>query len=60
MSNPVIVEEGIRLTPEQRRRRRGRSVAIAVSLAALVLLFYILTLAKLGGGVLAAKIMGSS
>jgi hypothetical protein len=60
MSNPVVVEDGIRLTPEQRRRRRGRSIAIAISLAVLVALFYVLTLAKLGGGVLAAKIMGSS
>ncbi len=39
-------EEGIVLTEEQKRRRRARSVAIALVLAALVLLFYIVTLIK--------------
>lgn len=59
-THPVIAEEGIRLSPEERRRRRARSVAIALALAGLVVLFYVVTLAKLGGGVLAAKIAGSS
>jgi hypothetical protein len=59
MSDPVIVER-IQLTPEERRRRRARSIAIALTLTGLVVLFYVLTLAKLGGGVLAAKIAGSS
>lgn len=45
-------EEGIRLTEEQRRRQRARSVAIAVALAALVLLFYLVTIVKLGPGVM--------
>jgi len=44
-------EEGIVLTDEQKRARRSRSVAIAVALAALVILFYIVTLVK-GPGVL--------
>ncbi len=34
------------------RRRRARSVAIALALAALVLLFYLVTIVKLGPGVL--------
>jgi uncharacterized membrane protein (DUF485 family) len=59
MNAPVVIER-IELTPEERRRRKARSVAIALTLAGLVVLFYVLTLAKLGGGVLAAKIMGSS
>jgi len=42
---------GIVLTEEQKRRRRARSIAIALSLAALVLLFYIVTLVK-GPGLL--------
>ncbi len=46
----VMVEDGIRLTEEERRRRRGRSIAIAVALAVLVALFYALTLVKFGGG----------
>lgn len=37
---------------EERQRRRGRSIAIAVALAALVVLFYLVTIVKLGPGVL--------
>lgn len=40
------------LTPEEQRRRRRRSLAIALTLAALVLLFYAITIAKLGPQVL--------
>jgi hypothetical protein len=40
------------LTPEALKRRRSRSIAIALALAALVLLFYVVTIAKLGPGVL--------
>src|SRR6202011_4458634 len=43
---------GIELSAEQQRRRRSRSVAIALTLGALVLLFYIVTIVKLGPGVL--------
>ena len=39
-------EDGIVLTEEQKRARRSRSIAIAVALAALVVLFYIVTLVK--------------
>jgi hypothetical protein len=45
-------EKGIVLTEEQKRRRRSRSVAIALALGALVLLFYAVTIIKLGPGVL--------
>ena len=38
----------IQLTPEEARRRRRRSIAIGLALAALVLFFYVLTIAKLG------------
>ena len=43
-------DDGIVLTAEQRRRRRARSVAIALVLGALVLLFYAVTLVKVGSG----------
>jgi hypothetical protein len=33
------------------RRRRSRSIAIALALAALVVLFYVATLVRLGGNV---------
>ena len=40
------------LTPEEQKRRRKRSLALALTLGALVLLFYVVTIAKLGPGVL--------
>jgi predicted nucleic acid-binding Zn ribbon protein len=45
-------KDGVRLTEEQRRRRRSRSIAIALVLAGLVLLFYVVTIVKLGPGIL--------
>ena len=46
------VEDGIVLTDEQKRRRRARSIAIGLALGALALLFYAVTIVKLGPGVL--------
>ena len=40
------------LTPEEARRRRARSIAIALALGFMVLLFYVVTIAKLGPQVL--------
>jgi hypothetical protein len=40
------------LSPEEQRRRRKRSLAIALALGALVILFYAITIAKLGPQVL--------
>ncbi len=45
-------EDGIQLDEEQRRRRRSRSLALGLVLAGLGLLFYVVTLAKLGPGVI--------
>jgi hypothetical protein len=45
-------QDGIVLTEEQKRRRRARSLAIGLALGALVLLFYVVTIVKLGPGVL--------
>jgi hypothetical protein len=39
-------------TPEELKRRRSRSIAIAVALGALALLFYVVTIAKMGPQVL--------
>lgn len=36
---------------ERRRRQRNRSIAIGLALAALVLLFYVATIVRLGGNV---------
>jgi hypothetical protein len=45
-------ENGFRPSEEQRRRQRGRSVAIAIVLGVMALLFYLVTIVKLGPGVL--------
>ncbi len=42
---------GLVLTEEQQRRRRARNVAIGVALFVLVVLFYLLTVFKMGGNV---------
>jgi hypothetical protein len=49
----AVTEDGVRLSEEQRRRRRSRSIAIALVLAALVAIFYVVTIVKLGGNVAA-------
>ncbi len=36
------------LSPEQLRRRRRRSIALGAALAALAVMFYFITMAKLG------------
>ena len=40
------------LTPEEQERRRKRSLALALTLGGLVLIFYVITIAKLGPGVM--------
>ncbi|MBL0404018.1 hypothetical protein JKG68_08590 [Microvirga aerilata] len=42
----------LRLTSEEQKRRRKRSLALALTLGVLVLLFYVVTIAKLGPDVL--------
>jgi hypothetical protein len=44
--------EGIILTPAQLKSRRQRNVAIGLAIGFFVLLFYVVTIAKLGPGVL--------
>lgn len=48
----TLPRPGIRLTEADLRRRRARSLAIALALGFLVLLFYAVTIAKLGPQVL--------
>lgn len=38
------------LTPEQARRRRTKNIALALALLALVVLFYIVSLVRMGAG----------
>jgi hypothetical protein len=43
------VIETVKLSDAQKKSRRNRNVALGVVLAALVILFYIMTLVKIGG-----------
>ncbi|NGX97466.1 MAG: CoxF protein [Candidatus Afipia apatlaquensis] len=45
-SNKKPQQQGIVLTPEQKKRQRERSIAIAVALGILVILFFAVTLVK--------------
>ena len=46
-------DDGIVLSPEQRKSRSQRNIAIGITIGFLVLLFYVVTIAKLGPGVIA-------
>ncbi|MFO1168080.1 MAG: hypothetical protein U1E19_08190 [Rhodoblastus sp.] len=41
-------ENGVVLTPEQQKARRQRNIAIGLAVALLCVLFYAVTIAKLG------------
>lgn len=45
-------DRGIEMTEAQKKARRSRSVAIGLALAALVVLFYVITLVKFGPAIL--------
>jgi len=45
-------DNGVKLTDKQKKNRRSRSIAIALVLAALVVLFYVVTIVKMGPDVL--------
>lgn len=44
----VVSDDFVRLTDRQKRARRSRSIAIAVALATLVIIFYIVTIVRIG------------
>lgn len=44
--------KGITLTPEQAKSRRQRNIAIGLAVGFFVLLFYVVTIVKLGPGVM--------
>jgi hypothetical protein len=43
--------DGVTLTPEQLKSRRQRNIAIGLAVGFFVLLFYAVTIAKLGPGI---------
>ncbi len=44
--------EGIRLTPEEKQRRDKRNRAIGIAVAGLCVLFYLITVFKMGPAIL--------
>ena len=42
--------ETVQLNDKQKKSRRGRNIALGVVLAALVVLFYVVTIIKIGNG----------
>jgi len=52
MPDDKNADDGVELTPEQKKMRRTRNIAIAVALAAFVAIIYAVTVAKLGVNVL--------
>jgi hypothetical protein len=44
--------KGVTLTPEQVKSRRARNIAIGLVVGALVVIFYAVTIVKLGPGVM--------
>lgn len=40
--------ETVKLTEKQKKARRGRNIALGIVLAALVVLFYVITMVKIG------------
>jgi hypothetical protein len=51
VEQPQNQEDGVVLTPEQAKSRRARNIAIGIAVALLAVLFYAVTLVKLGGAV---------
>ncbi len=52
LNAPDTPQTGVRLTPEQERKRRARNVAIGLAIGFFAILFYAITVVKLGPGVL--------
>lgn len=57
MSKKTANKDGVVMTAEQKRRQRNRSIAIALLLAGFVILFYVVTLVKLGPQVIMTRPM---
>jgi hypothetical protein len=51
VEQPQNQEDGVVLTPEQQKSRRARNIAIGITVALLAVLFYAVTVVKLGGAV---------
>lgn len=47
----LMSDKPVQLTDDEKQRRRRRSVALGLILTGLVVLFYVITIVKLGPGV---------
>jgi hypothetical protein len=47
-----FIPQNVSLTPAQQKSRRARNIAIGLALGLFALLFYVVTIVKLGPGVL--------
>jgi hypothetical protein len=47
-----FIRQDVTLTPAQQKNRRARNIAIGLALGLFALLFYVVTIVKLGPGVL--------
>ncbi len=52
MTDKTPAENGIRLTPAQVKARKMRNIAIALSLGVLVVIFWAMTIVRLGSTVM--------
>ena len=52
MNQKPANQDGVVLTPQQLRSRKARNVAIGLAVGFMVVLFYVVTIAKLGGNIL--------
>jgi len=52
MAPEIEDQPGFQLTPQQLKSRRQRNIAIGLAVGFFVLLFYVVTIAKLGPGVM--------
>lgn len=50
--SPSDPQRPVQMTPEQLRARKRRNSAIGIAIALLCVLFYLVTIAKLGPGIL--------
>lgn len=50
-NNETAPQDGVVLTPEQARSRRARNIAIGVMVALLAVMFYAITIVRLGSAV---------
>ncbi len=52
MNDPIRIEDRITLTPAQMKSRKARNIAIGIAVGFFALIFYAVTIVKLGPGIL--------